>query len=178
MARRSPHLSSPHRCGPACGSAATPRTTAPSGTPRHPTPLPLQNPFQCAPALDRAEPLQRRSPGRFKPLIAARTITPMAEKIFSQALIVMTLACLRRAPGLGISWLVAGSVRFVAGVSPGHSPTAGTAAGSSIVTTAALAPGTPRCNTAPSHAPGVFPHPFNKHWRLRGRRAESFFRLC
>ena len=78
----------------------------------------------------------------------------MAEKIFSPALIVMTLACLRRATGLEISWLVAGSVRFVAGVSPGHSPTAGTAAGSSIVTTAALAPGTPRCNTAPSHAPG------------------------
>ena len=77
----------------------------------------------------------------------------MAEKIFLPASIVMTLARLRRhPPGLQTSLPVAGNVRFVADASPGHSPTAGTAARSSIATTAALAPGTPRCNTAPSDA--------------------------
>ena len=77
----------------------------------------------------------------------------MAEKIFLLESILMTLASLRRdRSGSETSRLVAGSVRFVAGASAGHSPTPGTAAGSSIATTAALAPGIPRCNTAPSHA--------------------------
>ena len=66
----------------------------------------------------------------------------------------MTLARLPRdPPDLETALLVAGSVRFVAGVSAGHSPTAGTAAGSSTATTAALFAGTPRCNNAPSDAP-------------------------
>ena len=66
----------------------------------------------------------------------------------------MTLARLPRdPPAVQTALRVAGSVRFVVGVSVGHSPTAGTAAGFSIATTAALAAGTHRCNNVPSDAP-------------------------
>ena len=65
---------------------------------------------------------------------------------------VMTLArLLRYTPALE-SAAVAGNVRFVADVSDARSPTAGTAAGFSIATTAGLAAGTLRCNNAPSDA--------------------------
>ena len=66
--------------------------------------------------------------------------------------IVMTLARSRRHPPAFEPALVAGSVRFVAGVSDAHSPTSGTAAGFSIGTTAGPLSGTPRCNSAPSDA--------------------------
>jgi hypothetical protein len=65
----------------------------------------------------------------------------------------MTLARHRRDPPVfEPAPLVAGSVRFVVGVSDGHSPTSGTAAGFSIGTTAGPLSGTPRCNSAPSDA--------------------------
>ena len=65
----------------------------------------------------------------------------------------MTLARLRHnPPAFEFAPLVAGSVRFVVDVSDGHSPTAGTAAGFSIATTAALAARTRHCNNAPSDA--------------------------
>jgi len=77
----------------------------------------------------------------------------MAEKIFLLGSIVMTLARLpRHPPVVQTARLVAGSVRFVVGVSVGHSSTAGTAARSSIATTAALVADTPRCNNVPSDA--------------------------
>ena len=61
----------------------------------------------------------------------------------------MTLARLHRDPYVvETAPLVADSVRFVVGVSAGHSPTAGSVADFSIATTAALAAGTPRCNNA------------------------------
>lgn len=114
--------------------------------------FPLQNAFQRAPALVTAEPLQRRTPRPFKRHIAARTITAITEKIFWMRPIVMTLARSRRHPPAFVPVLVAGSVRFVAGVSDAHSPTSGTAAGFSIGTTAAPLSGTHRCNSAPSDA--------------------------
>src|SRR3989442_333118 len=78
----------------------------------------------------------------------------MAEKIFLLGSIVMTLARLPwHPPVVETALLVVGSVRFVVGVSDGHSPTAGTAADFSIATTAALAAGTPGCSNAPSGAP-------------------------
>jgi hypothetical protein len=64
---------------------------------------------------------------------------------------VMTLARLRYLPALE-QVPVRGNVRFVPGVSAGHSPTAGSAAGSSIATIAGLAAGSLRCNNAPSDA--------------------------
>jgi hypothetical protein len=153
MARRSPLLSSPHRRGPASGSIANPNAAAPCASARPPTPLPLQNPLQRTLAFARAEPLQRRTPAPFKHHITARTITRMAEKIFLLGSMVMTLARLpRHPPVVGTARLVAGSVRFVVGVSAGHSPTAGTAACSSTATTAGLVADTPRCNNVPSDA--------------------------
>jgi len=65
---------------------------------------------------------------------------------------VMTLARPRRAPLAVAPALVAGNVRFVPGVSDGHSPIAGTAAGFSIATTDVPAAGIRRCNNAPSDA--------------------------
>ena len=64
----------------------------------------------------------------------------------------MTLARPRRASLAVAPALVAGNVRFVPGVSDGHSPTAGTADGSSIPTTVGLAAGSLRRNTSPSDA--------------------------
>lgn len=65
----------------------------------------------------------------------------------------MTLARLPDDPPVvQTALLVAGSARFVVGVFPGHSPTAGTAGGSSTATTAALLAGTHRCNNVPSDA--------------------------
>lgn len=65
---------------------------------------------------------------------------------------VMTLARPRRAPLAVAPALVAGNVRFVPGVSDGHSPIAGTAAGFSIATTDVPAAGIRRCNNAPLDA--------------------------
>ena len=65
----------------------------------------------------------------------------------------MTLARLLHYPPAVLPAPVGGNVRFVAGVSHAHSPTAGTAAGFSIATTAGLLFGTHHCNNAPLDAP-------------------------
>ena len=77
----------------------------------------------------------------------------MAEKIFLPGSILMTLArLLLHSSVVETAPLVAGSVRFVAGVAAGHSPTSGSAADFSIATTAALVADTHRCNNVPSDA--------------------------
>ena len=64
----------------------------------------------------------------------------------------MTLARVLRDPPAVVPAPAAGNVRFAPAASDAHSPSAGTAPGFSIATTAGLAAGTRRRNNAPSDA--------------------------
>jgi hypothetical protein len=99
----------------------------------------------------RAESLQRRPPCSFEAFIAAWTITCVAKKIFAAA------PCDDpRAPPSGVIVhvqtvaAVLGGERFVLAVSCDRFQTAASAAGFSLVTTAAPSPDIPRCSSAPS----------------------------
>lgn len=97
--------------------------------------------------------MQRRSSCSFEALIAARTVTRVAKKNFVQA-----PGDDPRAPFSGGTAhlqtvaAVLDAERFVPAVSGDHFPTAATAAGFSIGTTASPSPDIPHCSSAPSPA--------------------------
>jgi hypothetical protein len=102
----------------------------------------------------RAESLQWRAPRSFEAFIATWTIAGVAEKVLEDALCDDPRA---RLSGVMVDLQPVATVLddecFVAAVSCGRSQSAAIAAGLSTATTAAPSPGTPGCNSAPSHAP-------------------------